>query len=747
VPARRLLLALRELSGGVVLTQLEIGASKVRAVACARFTVVLVPHAGSCDVSDVEALHIAHMLQLLYPTELGSRKRKGACDAGPMEDEYSAQQEMRSDIEEDLDKDAESDARFLAFQRSYLEPALSRPPASIRWLSPLAACPGVLHASLVAHFTSEQPGAAAGAGDMAGDERDMLVMSCPGLSGDTSALADLVHASICSQARGARSAGTNTKASKLRERSSTRSERGRQGCGAQLWEWIARWSRIACLYKEAASAAGAPDEGKARGADGGQGGGAGERAIRSFHLPVNSATSAFGSGLSVLVSPTGRRACESLALSLVLIVSDPSTQRFCGHLGWGERREEVEGGSVGWGTAVVAADSRGGAGRGHGVWAGVREGGGHAGWGPGIICQEEGLVPVSLPERVSECLCAAIEALDIAFPASVSSVHVPAAAGAAPPGASGATPSHPPAAAAAALTQAGDRVPVPPKRQRNKSAGGRRPPSRGRVTGVDQLAASAQAGEKADGGGGGGRSRSVGAGSGGGGAAGAGEGVDRATDGPGSEQGEGRSTYHIFSLSRPLTESGDSGGRAGERGAGGAEGGDDIEEPFAPEVGGYASRLRSHLRATQGGGGASGMGASGAVSAVGSSSGAGAGRSQHLRSSKLYTDLGFATPRKQEPASDTNPYRLVDLYQGTPQKGAARRGGGGGGADEGHDPDNDNGLPLSLDMLEGGGGGAAPVGLDSAGNGAGMSKMEGVEEEVVPSPATYLSNTLVDMAL
>ena len=45
-------------------------------------------------------------------------------------------------------------------------------------------------------------------------------------------------------------------------------------------------------------------------------------------------------------------------------------------------------------------------------------------------------------------------------------------------------------------------MPVPPKRQRIKSAGPRRPSSRGRSTGVDQLAASAQAGGQADGGGG-----------------------------------------------------------------------------------------------------------------------------------------------------------------------------------------------------------------------------------------------------
>ena len=148
------------------------------------------------------------------------------------------------------------------------------------------------------------------------------------------------------------------------------------------------------------------------------------------------------------------------------------------------------------------------------------------------------------------------------------------------------------------------------------------------------------------------------------------------------------------------------------------------------------SRLRSQLGSSNRDASASGMVASG------SRSGAGATRSENLRSSKLYTDLGFATPRKLEPASDTNPFRLVDLYQGTPDKGAA----GGGGL--GRVPDDENEQPLSLDMLEGGGGGDLAVMRGAGGNNrAATGRMEGVAEEVVPSPATNLSSTLDDMAL
>jgi len=66
----RLLLALRELSGGAVLTQLEIGGRKVLVVACALFLVALIPHAGTSVMCDGEALHFAHMLQLFYPAQL-----------------------------------------------------------------------------------------------------------------------------------------------------------------------------------------------------------------------------------------------------------------------------------------------------------------------------------------------------------------------------------------------------------------------------------------------------------------------------------------------------------------------------------------------------------------------------------------------------------------------------------------------------------------------------------------------------
>ena len=70
----RLLLALRELSGGTLLTRLDIGVRKVHVVACPRFMLALIPHTDNTDVCDMEALHIAHMLQVsqenYFPDEL-----------------------------------------------------------------------------------------------------------------------------------------------------------------------------------------------------------------------------------------------------------------------------------------------------------------------------------------------------------------------------------------------------------------------------------------------------------------------------------------------------------------------------------------------------------------------------------------------------------------------------------------------------------------------------------------------------
>jgi hypothetical protein len=540
----RLILALRELSGSTVLTQLEVGACKVRAVACSCFTVVLVPHAGAGDVCDVEALHIAHMLQMLYPAELGAGKRKGAegaCDKCPAEEEYSAQQELRSDIDDDLDKDAQSDTRFLAFQHSYLEPVLSRPPASINWLSPLAACPGVVHASIVAHVISEQSEAAAGAGMMAEAESDLMVLSCPGLSEDTAALAQVVHSSICSQALG----GMSATAARNPHLADFRSVWGGHGGGTRLWEWMARWSRIAnqCNGEGRGGGSAAHQNSEANAAGG--------AAVRSFRLPVNSAASAFGSELSVLVSPTGRRACGTLALSLVLVIRDSS---------------RVSCDNAGWGGGVVAPEAQGSASQGRGL---VAQGCG----------KEEGLVIVSLPERMVECTCATVEALDIAFPSDVPPAHTSATTHSTRPSApsDAQTLCHPPAGPPTQGREA--LVPVPPKRQRPTSAGPRRPPSQGRP-GADALSKSVLVEGQSHLGGGDARS--------------GGTDTERGQEGDrlvhrGGEPAEARSAHQIFSLSRPLTDSSVS-GQGGKRPADWEEDGRELDEPFGPEVGGHASR-------------------------------------------------------------------------------------------------------------------------------------------------------------
>jgi len=201
----RLLLALRELSGGAMLTQIGVGASTVRVVACARFLVALIPHTGAGGACDVEALHFAHMLQLLYPVELGARTRRAheaeeAAHGDALDEEYSAQREMGSEIEEHLDQDAESDALFTSFQATYLDPALSRPPASSRWLSPLTACPGVVHACIVAHMLPRD-GDGGGAGGGGGG--DLLILSSAGqVSPCTAARQPCAHArAACARMR------------------------------------------------------------------------------------------------------------------------------------------------------------------------------------------------------------------------------------------------------------------------------------------------------------------------------------------------------------------------------------------------------------------------------------------------------------------------------------------------------------------------------------------------------------------
>ena len=527
-----------------------------------------------------------------------------------------------------------------------------------------------------------------------------------------------------------------------------------------------------------------------------------------------------GSGrgtLTVVVVPTGCVACGELALSLVLIRAQTAkSPDELGGEGWigpgngpGKVREidvKVREAGINKRDADRVSLSPG--------WGGLSQtktmdmvpGGG----GLGAVGEEADLEAICLEGRPGECLAAAVEAVQIAFPHETSAgnadvaqnagndarAHAARAAGTAAtaPEASSQTPVVP--------AQSASFVPAPPKRQR--SAGQGRPGSRGlgaggraggdgaAKTGGVQTESSGRDPARAVGNAHGVLDSECGVG-------GSGIAKDGGEEGQGSSGeggwGVGGGSRHIFSLSQPLILSQSSEGVVADRAGGGDAMGDGErgreDEPFEFEVGGRASQLRATLRSSArdteagsesgvresggwGGGGAS-AGAKGTASAM-SASGRGR-RSDVLRSSKLYTELGFATPRKQEPASDTtDPYSFVDLYKGTPDKapldlkggndsgllgnaaeapsmarGPVERRNGMEGIQE-HTYADSPGRPLSLDMLLGGGADSGEGGqLGSQGRGGqgedGPGIQEGLGEAGVPSPASNLSNTLDGMAL
>jgi len=63
----RLLLALTNLGGGGSVSRVSLGRARLLVVDRGNFLVALIPHLGCAPILDVEALHIAHMLALLYP--------------------------------------------------------------------------------------------------------------------------------------------------------------------------------------------------------------------------------------------------------------------------------------------------------------------------------------------------------------------------------------------------------------------------------------------------------------------------------------------------------------------------------------------------------------------------------------------------------------------------------------------------------------------------------------------------------
>ena len=228
-----------------------------------------------------------------------------------LDEEYSAQREMGSEIEEHLDQDAESEALFASFQSTYLDPALSRPPASSRWLSPLTACPGVVHACIIAHMI---PLDGVSGGESGGSGGDLLVLTSGGQSAESAPISARVHSCISSQARARQGPPAWAKGKDYAG--------GLPRGGVRLWEWLASWSRIVCSRSHEAGTgerkAGLAMKGQRR-----EGGGMKEGAW-CYRLPRNSVANAFGLPLSVLVAPTGHRACGAMSLGIIVFLSDAS---------------------------------------------------------------------------------------------------------------------------------------------------------------------------------------------------------------------------------------------------------------------------------------------------------------------------------------------------------------------------------------------------------------------------------------
>jgi len=143
----RLLLALVNLGGGGAVSRVTLGRSRLVVVDRGSFLVALIPHAGSSPILDVEALHIAHILNLLYP-EL---EQCAAAPGSPCEKniDYSVRGELTANVEAELDNDTATAPPYDRFELQYLDGALARPPECAEWLSALVGCPGVLEAALI----------------------------------------------------------------------------------------------------------------------------------------------------------------------------------------------------------------------------------------------------------------------------------------------------------------------------------------------------------------------------------------------------------------------------------------------------------------------------------------------------------------------------------------------------------------------------------------------------------------------
>jgi len=145
LPSRlaRLLMAVCGLAGQETFSQVEIADQTLEIVKRKQFLVVLIPYRQGEEMLSMEALHIAHMLEVMYKSYF-EREQRVQDDC-----EYCVQTELNDPIELEVHADSHTLPDFLEFQDSYLSNALLEEPACKKWLLPLARLESIFQVDLV----------------------------------------------------------------------------------------------------------------------------------------------------------------------------------------------------------------------------------------------------------------------------------------------------------------------------------------------------------------------------------------------------------------------------------------------------------------------------------------------------------------------------------------------------------------------------------------------------------------------
>ena len=152
IPSRlaRLLIAVSGLAGREVCSQAEIAGLRVEIVIRKQFMVVLIPYSQGQVIMNIEALHIAHMLELMYKSYF-EREQDVRED-----NDYCARTELSDQIELEVSDNAQTLPAFLEFQNSYLANTLLEEPACKKWLLPLANLEWIFQVDLISADCSQR---------------------------------------------------------------------------------------------------------------------------------------------------------------------------------------------------------------------------------------------------------------------------------------------------------------------------------------------------------------------------------------------------------------------------------------------------------------------------------------------------------------------------------------------------------------------------------------------------------------